>query len=128
MRRPSLQILGRGVDHVLGDAEPFEQHDYVIGEIEFPPLVTVCCTTRKRVVIVVPPFAIAGESDNQVVAALVGEFVVTVAPKVSYRVDGPGSMPDEHRANEDTPHQQARPQLNPSRQIACHPPADDKPG
>lgn len=80
--RLGLQILASRVDDVLGETQFFKQQDEGVGEIELPPFVAVRRTTRKRVMIVVPTFTIVGKADDPVVAALVRDFVVAIAPEV----------------------------------------------
>src|SRR5262245_61976845 len=86
--------LARRMDDVFGESDLFEQHDAGVGEIQFPPFVTVGGTARSCVMIVMPPFAVVGKADNPVVAAAVGDFVVAIAPEMRHRIDGPSDMPD----------------------------------
>ena len=53
--------------------------------------------------IVVPAFPVGQQGDEPVVPAVLIRLVVPIAPAVCYRVDGPGDVPDEYRADDDSP-------------------------
>ena len=53
------------------------------------------------VVIVVPAFAVGDDRHPPVVAALVGRFVILVAPDVAGGIHEPGGVQHKHQANED---------------------------
>src|SRR5438874_13778748 len=68
--RRSAQL--RGQFHVPHDAEPGEQpHDHV-AEVELPPMKAQSRRIRVVMVVVVPAFADGEETENEVVAAVIG--------------------------------------------------------
>ena len=91
------------MDDVPGEAEFFQGADRVVGEIEFPPFVAVAGHALVGVVVVVPAFAPAEQADPPEVLAVVGGFVVAVAPDVRRRVDEPGDVVDPDHADEHAP-------------------------
>ena len=68
---PKFQMLWRGMDDVLGEADLLEQYDERVREIQLPPSVTMSGAAGKRVMVVVPAFAVVGEVNYSVVDAAV---------------------------------------------------------
>ena len=64
------------------------------------------------VVIVVPAFAVGEHCDQPVVAAVIGRVVCACAPDMGQRIHRPGDVPDNNRAQEHAPDQQAEAQLH----------------
>src|SRR5664279_926479 len=66
---------------------------------------------RVGMMVVVPAFAGAEISDEQIVAARLVGFVISITPYMCHRIDRPGVVPDQHRAHENAPDQQAQAEL-----------------
>src|SRR5450756_1595787 len=104
---PSAET-GRWRLHLVGQSQPSQEANGEPGVVDLPPAMTVARRTRIGVMVVVPAFAVGDEADNQVVAAVLVGLVVPVAPQLRHRIDSPGNMPDQYRANEDAEHQDAK--------------------
>src|SRR5215212_6730515 len=85
--------------HLIGPLDVPRQADLLpkadseIRDVDLPPAVAVGRGARVGVMIIVPAFAVRGERDEPVVAAVLAGVVITVAPKMRSRVNAPGYMP-----------------------------------
>ncbi|CAD78147.1 hypothetical protein-transmembrane prediction [Rhodopirellula baltica SH 1] len=96
---------GAVIDHIPNQSHGSEQFDRLPSDVEFPPLVTVLGHTWVSVVVVVPAFTVSHDRDQPVIAAIVGGFVVLVAPHVRCTVDHPSRMQNSDQADEHAPNQ-----------------------
>src|SRR4029077_4392487 len=104
------KVRARG-DDVAGKAKGAEEADRLIGDVQFPPAMTVAHRAGIRLVVVMPSLAIADDADEEVVPALFVGGIAAIAPEMRHRVDRPGDMPDQDSAQEHAPDQQARAEL-----------------
>ena len=95
--------VSRG-DHVGGQAEFFEQLDFVVADVDFPPSVLEARGGRVFVMVVVPAFTDRQKGNEPVVATVFVGFVVLIAEHVTERVYRPRDVPNGDDANVDAPH------------------------
>src|SRR5258706_16285496 len=81
-------------NNVPGEADLFQRPNGNPGDVHFPPLVAVCGCTGLSVMIVVPAFAVADDSDEDVVAAVLIGVVVAASPQRLPRVSHRGGWPN----------------------------------
>ena len=89
-------------------------------QVELPPRVSVTSCARIGVMIVVPAFAVGEEADQNIVAAILAGFVVTIPPTMRHGIDGPRRMQVQDGAYEHAPHQEACAELGGSSDILAH--------
>src|SRR5271154_2179607 len=65
------------VSHNAGPAQGFEDQ---VGNVEFPPALSLAAATGGIVVIVVPAFAECNQSEPKIVAAFIGSIEAARAP------------------------------------------------
>ena len=116
--------LGAGSNHILGQTHRHRQGtNGDVGDVEFPPAMAVGGAALIGVVIVVPPFTIADQADEPVVAAVLVGFVIPIAPHVRHRIDAPGDMPDRHGSDEDAQTSMLSPNCKPAAGAPSNQPA-----
>ncbi len=91
----------RNGDNLLRQANQLEQFDKGIGQIDFPPSVSMSGTRRRGMMIVVPAFAIGQQCNPPRVPAQVAGVVVLITPAMCGRVNEPGDVPDINRPHDD---------------------------
>src|SRR5579885_2586321 len=91
---------------VPDDAEPGQQLERVIGDVDFPPEEALASGSHVVMVIVVPAFSEGEDGEKPVVAAGVRGFVAARAKEMRERIDGEGIVPEEHGAQAETPEEQ----------------------
>jgi hypothetical protein len=119
--RPWLNHIGR-------QSKPFEHANRQIRIVDFPPAMAVTRRARIGVMVVVPAFAVGDEADNDVVAAVLAGLKAPITPQMRHRINGPGDMPDQHRANEHAEHQDAEAGLHCCLRRFARQPAHEKSG
>ena len=90
---------------VPDDAEPGEEFQGVVGDVDFPPEKALACGGHEMVMIVVPAFAESDEGQQEIVAAGIGGLVAACAKKVRERINREGAVPDKHRAQAESPNE-----------------------
>src|SRR5258706_7919163 len=85
------------------DAEPREELQAVVGEIDLPPIKTLAGGGHEVVMIVVPAFAEGDQGEQPVVLAGVGGREAALAKDVGERIDGERAVPEEDGAQEKAP-------------------------
>ena len=111
---------------VIGDAaefadqaEPGEEFEAVVGEIDLPPVKTLAGGGHEVVVIVVPAFAEGNEGQEPIIFAGVGGGKAALAEDVRERIDGEGTVPQEDGAEEEAPDKQRPGADEPERDAQC---------
>src|SRR5437867_1120010 len=79
-----------------------------------------------RVVIVVPTLAVSGQRHQPIVPAFIIGWVISIAPAVRHRIDGPGDVPHVDGPDNHTPHQNAQSELQAAHPLAGGDPTDEK--
>jgi len=77
-------------------------------EVDLTRFETVPRAAWETVMVVMPAFAQCHNSDQPIVAAVVGCVVVSFAPTVTYRVHSEGHMPEQHRIDKESPYNELR--------------------
>src|SRR5690349_18255300 len=111
LRRFHVDESLAGPDHFLGQADHLQETDRQPRKVDFEPAMAVLRTALIGVMVVVPPFTVADEADEPVVAAVLVGLVVAIAPNVGQRVYAPGDVPDGDRPHEHAPNEQAPAEL-----------------
>src|SRR5271165_956695 len=89
--------------HVSHNAEPAEGLEDQVGDIEFPPALSLAAAAGREMVIVVPAFAECDQSEPKVVAAFIRSIEAARAPQVAQRVDGERAVVEHHCRNHIAP-------------------------
>ena len=71
-------MLGNGTQ-VFNDTEPGQEHQKVIGYVNFPPEKTLAGGNSKMMMIIVPPFTQCYQGKQRIVAAGVGGIITPAA-------------------------------------------------
>src|SRR2546421_7397866 len=96
---------------VPDDAEPGEDFQRVVSDVDLPPEEALACRGHKVMMVVVPAFAEREQREQPVILAGVTGFIAPRAEKVRERIDGEGIVPEKHRAQAEAPDKQ-RPSAN----------------
>src|SRR5690349_25054624 len=106
LRGGGVEGLAFGED-VIGDAaefadkaEPGEELQAVVGEIDFPPVKTLAGGGHEVMMIVVPAFAKGNQRQQPVVFAGVRGGKTALSDDVRKRIDRDGAVPEKDRAQE----------------------------
>src|SRR5688572_15323849 len=108
IRRALGRSNPRRRDDIPRQSEHGEQADGEVGDVQFPPLMTMPGRSRIGMMVIVPAFSVADQTDEKVVPAMVVRRIGTIAPQVSDRVYRPSDVPNQHRAHNHPPKEQAR--------------------
>jgi len=96
---------------VADEAEPGEELQAIVGEIDLPPVEALAGGGHEIVMVVVPAFAESHQGEQPVVLAGVGGREAAIAENVRKRIDGECAVPEEDGAQEKAPDEQ-RPGTN----------------
>src|ERR1700741_2409773 len=107
-------VLGYATEFA-NDAEPGENLQGVIGDVDFPPVEALARGSHEVVMVVVPTFAESDEREEPIVFAGVGGREAALAEDVRERIDGEGTMPEENGAQEEAPEKHSPPADQPER-------------
>src|SRR5882762_6748698 len=103
-REPVLrEQMHRHLAQVPDDAEPGENLQRVVGNVDLPPEETLARRGHEVMMVVVPAFAERQQGEQPVVLAGVTGFIAPRAEEVRERIDGEGVMPQQHGAQAEAP-------------------------
>src|SRR5437870_13710772 len=98
--------MRRDFAQIPDDAEPGENLQGVVGDIDFPPIQALARRSHKETMVVVPAFAEGEQGEEPVVAAGVGGLVATRSKKDRERIDGKRIVNKQQGVQADAPYMQ----------------------
>ncbi len=111
--------LRRNGPQVSRNAEPAQGFQHQIGDVEFPPALSLAAASRRIMVIVVPTLAECHQRQPKVVAAFVWSIEAARAPQMSQRIDRESAVVQNHCGNHVAP-QKRRPSADQGERSAKH--------
>src|SRR5216684_383387 len=108
LRRESVlgQQMRGDFAQVPNDAEPGENLQRVVGDVDLPPVEALARRSHEVMMVVVPTFAQGKQREQPVVLAGVTGFIAARTEEVRERINGERVVPQQHRAQAEAPDKQ----------------------